>query len=115
MTALLIASVLSLHAAFAWGRAQVFRIDGATPAGVRLIEAASAVSIAAGTLLIATRTAPHALFDPLALLFATVSAALFAWGVHAVGPVSYTHLDVYKRQVQSDRTAGSTDLMRVKI
>jgi protein-S-isoprenylcysteine O-methyltransferase Ste14 len=90
MTALLIASFLSLHAAFTWGRAQVFRIDGATPPGVRLIEAASAVSIATGTLLIATRSAPHALFDPLALLFATVSAALFAWGVHAVGRLALT-------------------------
>jgi protein-S-isoprenylcysteine O-methyltransferase Ste14 len=85
MTALLIACFFCLHASFAWGRVQVFRIDGATPPGVRLIEGASAASIATGALLIATRTAPHALFDPLALLCALASAALFAWGVHAVG------------------------------
>jgi protein-S-isoprenylcysteine O-methyltransferase Ste14 len=90
MTALLIASFLSLHAAFAWGRVRVFRIDGPTPPGVRLIELASAASIGIGTLLIATRATPHVLLDLLALLCATVSAALFAWGVHAVGRLALT-------------------------
>jgi len=90
MTALIVATFLALHAAFAWGRVQVFRIDGATSAGVRLIEVASAASIASGTLLIATRAAPHVLFDPLALLCAMVSAALFVWGVHTVGRFALT-------------------------
>lgn len=90
MTALLVATFLALHAAFAWGRVKIFRIDGPTPPGVRLIELASAASIASGTLLIATRPASHALFDPLALLSVVVSAAVFAWGVHAVGRLALT-------------------------
>ncbi len=85
MTALLVASFLTLHAAFAWGRVQVFRIDGATPRGVRLIELASAASIVTGALLITSRAAPHALLDTLSLLCAAVSAALFAWGVYSTG------------------------------
>jgi hypothetical protein len=35
MTALLVSTFLALHAAFAWGRARAFRIDGATPSDLQ--------------------------------------------------------------------------------
>ncbi len=85
MTILLTACFLSLHAAFAWGRLRVFRIDGKAPPGVRLIEAASTGSVLIGTLMISTRSGAQALLDTLAWLCALGSAALFAWGVQATG------------------------------
>jgi protein-S-isoprenylcysteine O-methyltransferase Ste14 len=85
MTLLLTAGFLSLHAAFAWGRLHVFRIDGVTPPGVRLIEAASTASVLTGTWMISMRATAHPLLDALAWMCTLGSAAVFAWGVRATG------------------------------
>lgn len=84
MTATLLLAFLALHAAFAWARFAVFRIDGDTPAGVRLIEAATTASVAAGAVLIGSRDGDHPACDALAGLLAAASAALFAWALSGV-------------------------------
>lgn len=84
MTAGLLAAYLALHAAFIWGRIAVFRIDGPTPPGVRVIEHCAAISIALGATLIAFRSTGHMSLDCLGLVLAVTSAALFAWGVATV-------------------------------
>ena len=55
--ALLIAC-FGLHAAFAWARFAVFRIDGRTPPGVRVIELAGTASALAGLAVLASQSAP---------------------------------------------------------
>ena len=75
---------LALHAAFTWGRIALFRIDGPTPPGVRLIEHCAAASIALGATLIAIRPGGHLSLDCLGLVLSVTSAGLFAWGVATV-------------------------------
>ena len=84
MTTALLVAYVALHVAFTWGRIAVFRIDGLTPPGVRVIEHCAAASIAAGSTLIAIRATGHAGLDCLGLALAVTSAGLFAWGVVTV-------------------------------
>jgi len=84
MTAAFLFAYLAIHAAFAWGRIAVFRIDGPTPLGVRAIEICAAASIGLGGFLIAQRTQVSALLETLAWLLLSGSAALFVWGVTTV-------------------------------
>jgi protein-S-isoprenylcysteine O-methyltransferase Ste14 len=81
---LLLLTMLALHASFTWARFAVFRIDGATPPGVRLIEVGAAASIAVGASLVAGRDGDGGLLDVLAALLGATSAALFAWGLRSI-------------------------------
>lgn len=83
-TALLLAAFVSLQAAFIYGRFKVFRIDGDTPVGVRLIEVSTFVCIALDGALIATRRGDSALLDLFGVVVALMSRALFAWGLTAI-------------------------------
>lgn len=83
-TAALLLSCIVLHASFAWARVAVFRIDGPTPAGVRLIELGATASALAGLWLIATRGSDHLALDVVAATLAAASAALFAWALSGV-------------------------------
>lgn len=85
-TVLLLLAMLALHAGFTWARIAVFRIDGATPPGVRLIEICAAASIAVGAALVASRAEAHVMLDMVAALLAAMSAALFAWGLRSIRP-----------------------------
>jgi protein-S-isoprenylcysteine O-methyltransferase Ste14 len=75
---------VGLHALFIWGRYAVFRIDGRTPRGARLIEVAAVASILAGLALTAARDGADAAFDPLAVVVAVLSGGLFVWAVATV-------------------------------
>ena len=83
-TVLLLLAMLALHAGFTWARFAVFRIDGATPPGVRLIEIGAAASIAVGAALVAGRGEAHAVLDIVSAVLAAMSAALFAWGLRSI-------------------------------
>lgn len=89
-TVLLLLAMLALHAGFTWARIAVFRIDGATPRGVRLIEVAAASSIAVGLGLVATRGDASGWQDLAAALLAGASAALFGWGLHTIPRLQFT-------------------------
>lgn len=75
---------VGLHGLFIWGRYAVFRIDGRTPRGARLIEVAAVASILAGLLLIGLRDGPDDVFDPMAAAVAGLSGGLFLWAVRTV-------------------------------
>jgi len=89
MKAILLLGFVALQAAFIWARYAVFRIDGPTPRGVRLIEASATVAIVAGVVLIwidgttAVRVA-------LAAVAMASSAGIFAWAVKSIGPGELT-------------------------
>lgn len=89
-TALLLLAMLALHASFTWARYAVFRIDGATPPGVRLIEIGAAASIAVGLWLVGTRGEARILQDVAAGLLAAASAALFTWGLRSIRRRQFT-------------------------
>jgi len=84
MTVTLLAVYLSLHAGFAWARIAVFRIDGRTPAGVRVIELCATVSILGGGWILWEIRAPYPGLVALGLGTAAASAALFRWGLTSV-------------------------------
>ena len=84
MTPLLVTCLIGLHAAFLWARIAFFRIEGATPLGVRLIEAAGTASVLIGAALTAWRTGPNIAADVAALGVAALSAVLFVWGLRTV-------------------------------
>jgi protein-S-isoprenylcysteine O-methyltransferase Ste14 len=75
---------LSSHAAFIWARFVVFRIDGCTPRGTRLIEVSAAISLLAGAALIACREETYFFIDILAGLLSLFSMVLFGWGIRTV-------------------------------
>src|SRR5262245_55272191 len=75
---------LVLHGTFTWARFAIFRIDGATPVGVRIIEVSATASTVAGLVLITFRSPGPAILDALALLIAAASAALFTWGLRTI-------------------------------
>lgn len=83
-TALLILCFVSLQAAFIWARFAVFRVDGPAPPGVRVIEASTLLCMVLGIVLIARRSAAHAVVDAAALVLACTSAAMFAWALRSV-------------------------------
>ena len=89
-TAWLLLAMLALHAGFTWARIAVFRIDGSTPRGVRLIEVAAASSIAVGLGLVATRGDSSGWRGLAATLLAGASAGLFAWGLHTIPRLQFT-------------------------
>ena len=80
----LLALNLCLHVAFIWGRYIVFRVDGAPPRGVRIIEFSATLSLIAGGTLIVLRPAVSLPLDLLAVACAVLSGAVFAWGVATV-------------------------------
>jgi protein-S-isoprenylcysteine O-methyltransferase Ste14 len=84
MHILLFACLIGLHAGFLWARIAFFRIDGATPLGVRLIEAAGTASVLVGAVLTLRRDGDHIAADVAALGIASLSASLFAWGLLTV-------------------------------
>ena len=84
ITALLLLSYIGLQAGFVWARYAVFRIDGPTPPGVRVIEVSTLLSIALGIALIAGRHAGLAVADAAALALAGASAAMFGWALRSV-------------------------------
>jgi protein-S-isoprenylcysteine O-methyltransferase Ste14 len=81
---LLILCFVGLQAAFIWARYAVFRIDGPTPPGVRVVEASTLSCIGLGAAFIATRDAGPAVLDMAALAVGCASAALFGWALHSV-------------------------------
>lgn len=83
-TAALLVACVTLHLCFAWARVAVFRIDGPTPRGVRVIEAGATCSAVAGLALIASRDGDHAAGDALAGLLALASALLFLWALAGI-------------------------------
>jgi protein-S-isoprenylcysteine O-methyltransferase Ste14 len=84
MHMLLFACLIGLHAGFLWARIAFFRIDGAAPPGVRLIEAAGTASVLVGAVLTLRRDGDHLEADLAALGIALLSASLFAWGLLTV-------------------------------
>ncbi len=87
MNGLLLVGFCALQASFIWARFAVFRIDGTTPPGARLIEMSTLLCLAVGIVLIFRRGALHPyppLLDGLALLACAASAAIFAWAVRSV-------------------------------
>jgi protein-S-isoprenylcysteine O-methyltransferase Ste14 len=84
MTWVQIALNAGLHALFIWARYAVFRIDGRTPRGARLIEVAAVASLLTGLVLIGLRDGADVVFDPVAVAAAGLSGGLFAWGVVTV-------------------------------
>ena len=89
-TMLLLLAHGALQGAFIWGRWRVFRIDGAVPPGVRVIEIAASVSIIAGAGLIGFRASVTWPFDALAWALAMLSCGLFAWSTAHVGTFTLT-------------------------
>lgn len=89
-TLVLLCLHLGLQAAFVWGRWRMFRIDGAVPLGVRVIEAAGGVGLLAGAALIARRGHVPLPWDASAVILAAASAGLFASGVSHVGRLTLT-------------------------
>lgn len=79
--ALIATAWLVLHAAFAWARLAHFRIEGAPPLGVRVIEVSSVCSVLMGGALMLHRPGPNALCDGMALALSLASAVLFGWGL----------------------------------
>lgn len=84
MTSGLLVAYLALHATFARARVAVFRIDGPTPRGVRLIELSSTACIVIGAWLIAGRDTAGSAIDGLAVLLAAMSAGLFCWALRCI-------------------------------
>lgn len=79
-----LAAFLALQATFVWGRFAVFRIDGETPAGVRLIEGSATFGILIGAVLIASRDGASVWWDVPSFAVAAMSGALYAWAVRTV-------------------------------
>jgi len=82
VTTTLFLAFLALQALFIWGRMAVFRIEGRTPVGVRVIEVGTVLSIAIGSWLIDKRRAGEtavgaAWADLAALGLVVASASLF--------------------------------------
>lgn len=85
MTIALLTTYLALHVAFTWARIVVFRIDGPTPRGVRLIELCATCSILAGGLVLGQQESPPSL-GALGACTAAASAGLFFWGLKSIRP-----------------------------
>ena len=90
MTLALLLGYLALHGLFTWARVAVFRIDGPTPPGVRVIELAASAAIIVGAVLIAWRDGGRPALDGLAWLLAALSAALFLWALRCIRPLQLT-------------------------
>ncbi len=75
-TSLLLLCFLGLQGAFIWARYTVFRIDGPTPPGARVVEVSTVLCIGVGMGLIASRSAAQAV--------ACASAFMFSWAVRSV-------------------------------
>jgi len=83
VTFLLIA-YLCLHAGFTWARIAVFRIDGATPKGVRIIEFFASASICVGCAVLWNHGDPSPVRLILGACIASASAVLFLWGLSTI-------------------------------
>jgi protein-S-isoprenylcysteine O-methyltransferase Ste14 len=83
-TALLLFCFLGLQAAFIWARYTVFRIDGPTPPGARLVEVSTVLCIGVGMGLIASRSVVQAVLDVASLAVVCASALMFSWAVRSV-------------------------------
>jgi protein-S-isoprenylcysteine O-methyltransferase Ste14 len=87
MTILLISGFLTLQASFIWARYTRFRVQGATPRGVRVIESSTVACIALGVCLIAQRTEGEVFVDVIAVMLVLGSAVMFAWACRSVQPM----------------------------
>jgi protein-S-isoprenylcysteine O-methyltransferase Ste14 len=79
----------ALQCAFIWARFAIFRIQGAKPFGVRIIEISTLGCIAVGVALVLDRTI-RLEFDIAASLVGATSAAIFAWSLRSVSPLQLT-------------------------
>jgi len=87
MTDLVIFGFLALQASFIWARYTRFRVRGATPPGVRVVEWSTVACIALGVWLIAQREDGQAFAVGAAFVLVLGSAAMFAWACRSVRPM----------------------------